>query len=175
RIAAAWRRRSMVLCRRLRSRIRGSAHERGISAARGARLRRPLRPRDGSSARNSLAPGVRAAARSPGAARPLARAVGVRAGSDASRRRVDPAPPVGLAVKAPLALALWLAAVTTAWAGDNYALVISGASGGDAYGQKYDGWRTAFVTTLREKFGYPDDHVVVLAEREGTGVARATR
>src|SRR5205823_3055061 len=29
--------------------------------------------------------------------------------------------------------------------------------------------------TLREKFGYGDDHIIVLAEREGEGVAKATR
>src|SRR5205823_14358769 len=60
-------------------------------------------------------------------------------------------------------------------AGDNYALVITGASGGEAYAQKYDKWRTAFVETLRDKFGYPDDHLVVLAEQESSSVARATR
>jgi hypothetical protein len=60
-------------------------------------------------------------------------------------------------------------------AGDNYALVVTGASGGEAYASKYDGWRRAFVSTLREKFGYPADHVVVLAEREEPGVAPPTR
>ena len=51
-------------------------------------------------------------------------------------------------------------------AGDNYALVVTGASGGEPYAKKYDGWRRAFVTTLREKFLYPADHVIVLAEKE---------
>src|SRR5436190_4745720 len=60
-------------------------------------------------------------------------------------------------------------------AGDNYALLITGASGGEAYAQKYDTWRTAFVETLRDKFAYPDDHVIVLAEQESPTVARATR
>ena len=60
-------------------------------------------------------------------------------------------------------------------AGDNYALVVTGASGGEPYAKKYDGWRRSFVTTLREKFLYPADHVVVLAEKEEAGVARATR
>src|SRR6266853_2329320 len=59
-------------------------------------------------------------------------------------------------------------------AGDNYALVVTGASGGEAYASKYDGWRRAFVSTLREKFGYPADHVVVLAEREEPGVVPPT-
>ena len=60
-------------------------------------------------------------------------------------------------------------------AGDNYALVITGASGGDAYAAKYDGWRRSFVTTLRDRFTYPADHVIVLAEKQEPGVAVATR
>ena len=66
-------------------------------------------------------------------------------------------------------------AAPRAAAGDNYALVVTGASGGEAYAKKYDGWRRAFVSTLREKFAYPDDHVVVLAETKEPGVAVATR
>jgi hypothetical protein len=68
-----------------------------------------------------------------------------------------------------------LAVSSRASAGDNYALVITGASGGEAYAKKYDGWRRAFVSTLHEKFTYPEDHVVVLAEREEPGVVPATR
>jgi hypothetical protein len=60
-------------------------------------------------------------------------------------------------------------------AGDNYALVITGASGGEPYATKYAGWRQSFVTTLRTKFGYPDDHVVVMAENTGPGIRAATR
>src|SRR6202043_3315552 len=39
----------------------------------------------------------------------------------------------------------------------------------------YDRWRTSLVTTLKLRFGYPDDHLFVLAEREGPDVAKATR
>jgi hypothetical protein len=70
---------------------------------------------------------------------------------------------------------LALAAASHAAAGDNYALVVTGASGGPAYAAKYDGWRRAFVSTLRQTFGYPDDHVVVLAEQAEPGAAPATR
>ena len=63
----------------------------------------------------------------------------------------------------------------TAFAGDRYALVVTGASGGETYAQRYSTWRVTFTTTLREKFGYPADHVIVLAEHEGDGVLRATR
>lgn len=60
-------------------------------------------------------------------------------------------------------------------AGERYALVVSGASGGAPYAEKYDAWRSAFVTTLRQTLGYPDDHVVVLAERGDHGALPATR
>ena len=60
-------------------------------------------------------------------------------------------------------------------AAERYALVVTGASGGDEYAQKYQAWRTAFVTTLREKFDYPDDHVMVLAERRAPASQKATR
>jgi hypothetical protein len=60
-------------------------------------------------------------------------------------------------------------------AADNYALVVTGASGGEVYAKKYDGWRRSLVSTLRERFAYPADHVVVLAEKDEAGVAPATR
>ena len=60
-------------------------------------------------------------------------------------------------------------------AGERYALVVTGASGGEAYAAKYDAWRTAFVDTLQQRFGYPDDHVFILAEVERAGVLKATR
>jgi hypothetical protein len=58
---------------------------------------------------------------------------------------------------------------------ERYALIVTGAAGGDAYEQKYAGWRTAFVTTLRDTFKYEADHVITLAEAEGDGVQPATR
>lgn len=67
------------------------------------------------------------------------------------------------------------AGVGAADAGERYALVVTGASGGPQYAQKYDAWRTAFVNTLRQTFGYPDDHIVVLADTAGPGVQTATR
>jgi hypothetical protein len=90
---------------------------------------------------------------------------------------MDPPAAVGAAMKAPavLALAFWLACAGLAFAGDQYALVITGASGGDTYAQKYDKWRAAFVETLRDKFGYADDHIAVLAEVESQGAGKATR
>ena len=44
-----------------------------------------------------------------------------------------------------LAVAVVLACATSASAGDNYALIVTGASGGDAYAQKYEKWRMSFT------------------------------
>lgn len=63
----------------------------------------------------------------------------------------------------------------SAFAAERYALVVTGASGGDAYAKKYDAWRQSFVDTLRESFGYAQDHVIVLAEHDGNGIQKATR
>ena len=49
---------------------------------------------------------------------------------------------------------LALLCVTPAFAGERYALIITGASGGEAYQQKYDRWRATFLATLRERFAY---------------------
>jgi hypothetical protein len=63
----------------------------------------------------------------------------------------------------------------TATAGDRYALIVTGASGGDAYAQKYATWRLSFTATLRDKFGYTPDRMFVFAETGSEGVGRATR
>src|SRR5262252_3772808 len=60
-------------------------------------------------------------------------------------------------------------------AGERYALIITGASGGEQYAQKYDAWRVAFTTTLRDKFHYAPDRTVVLAETASDGVQTSTR
>ena len=60
-------------------------------------------------------------------------------------------------------------------AGDRYALIVTGASGGDAYAQKYATWRTAMATVLRDRFHYPPERIVVLAETESDGVQKATK
>ena len=53
-----------------------------------------------------------------------------------------------VAARGIMALAAFLLYVAPAF-GDQYALVVTGASGGDAYAQKYDRWRVALVSTLR--------------------------
>ncbi len=60
-------------------------------------------------------------------------------------------------------------------AGDRFALVVTGASGGAQYAEKYDEWRSSFVQLLQGPFGYAEDHVLVLAEEEFAGAQKATR
>ena len=74
----------------------------------------------------------------------------------------------------PVALALGLAPIA-AFASDRYALVVSGASGAPQYAAQYDTWRTSLVDTLSRGLSYPQDHLLVLAEREADGVGKATR
>jgi hypothetical protein len=74
-----------------------------------------------------------------------------------------------------LVLAILCVSAAPASASERYALVVTGASGGQQYAQQYDSWRTSFVNILRDSWNYPDDHVFVLAETESDGVAQATR
>jgi hypothetical protein len=53
--------------------------------------------------------------------------------------------------------------------------VITGASGGDVYAQKYQKWRAAFTATLHDRFGYASDRLLVLADAESQGVRKSTR
>jgi len=71
--------------------------------------------------------------------------------------------------------AIALLVASTASAGERYALVVTGASGGETYAQKYLTWRVAFTAVLRDTFHYPPDHIVTLAETESDGVRKATR
>ena len=77
-------------------------------------------------------------------------------------------------MRAAAVLALVLAA-TSSLAADRHAVVISGAAGGDAYALQYDLWRSSFVSMLKEKLGFDDARVTVLAETAGERVAQATR
>ena len=97
---------------------------------------------------------------------------------------MDPAPALGAAVTrdahcraaARLGLALVCLAIPRGvLAADRYAVIVTGASGGDSYAQKYQQLRTTLTATLRETFIYPADHLFVLAEEEGAGVQKSTR
>ena len=74
-----------------------------------------------------------------------------------------------------LIAALFVSAAGAARAGDRFAVVITGASGGEVYAKKYTQVRTAFVTTLRDTFGYKTDHLFVLAEQEDKSAQKCTR
>ena len=73
------------------------------------------------------------------------------------------------------ALLLTFSLASRAAAGERYALIVTGASGGDAYAQKYTKWRVSFVETLRGNFHYEPERVIVLAEAESADVQQATR
>jgi hypothetical protein len=73
------------------------------------------------------------------------------------------------------AVALLALSASRAAAGDRYALIVTGASGGEVYAQKYTRWRVSFVDTLRAKFHYEPEKLIVLAETESAGVRKSTR
>jgi hypothetical protein len=80
----------------------------------------------------------------------------------------------GATVAAMLLVAFSVA--SRAAAGDRFALVVTGASGGDVYAAKYTTWRTSFVGTLREKFHYDPQRLIVLADvKPGDEVKPSTR
>ena len=70
---------------------------------------------------------------------------------------------------------LILCASGTIHAGERYALVVTGASGGPQYAERYDEWRSSFAQLLQGKLGYPEDHVMLLGEEEFAGTQKATR
>jgi len=82
----------------------------------------------------------------------------------------DPALKAGL--KRPALLLVLLLFASSAFAGEKYAVIVTGASGGDAYARKYDTWRSTLVSTLREKYGYAQDHVVALSDATRENVRR---
>ena len=82
--------------------------------------------------------------------------------------------PVIARVLAVVSSLMWLVATPCA-AADNYALVVSGASGGEVYAKRYDDWRRTLVTTLTSTFGYPADHVLALSEASSAQIQQALR
>lgn len=73
------------------------------------------------------------------------------------------------------AVLAFVIAASPCMAADRYAVVITGAAGGEAYAKKYAGWRTSFVSMLTEKLGFDAAHLFVLAETQSEGVGQATR
>src|SRR5580765_6585397 len=118
----------------------------------------------------------------------MARTVGIRGDRFATLCRVDIAAPMGIAVTvlrgrraaraARVAIAcgvLLMGAVRASADEQRYAVVITGASGGDTYAQKYQKIRNAFIATLRDTFDYKVEQMFVFAEEQGDGVQKATR
>jgi hypothetical protein len=72
-------------------------------------------------------------------------------------------------------LALLVGTRASAQDAGQYALIVSGASAGEPYAGRYERWRDALAATLRDRFHYPPDHVIVLGETAAEGVGPATR
>lgn len=72
-------------------------------------------------------------------------------------------------------VALLVLFASSVHAADRYAVVVTGASGGQVYAEKYEKWRVSFLATLKQTFNYPDDHIFTLAETESRNVAQSTR
>lgn len=60
-------------------------------------------------------------------------------------------------------------------AGDRFAVIVSGAAGGEPYATSYDQWRSAIVLALRDRYGFPERRIHVLAERPDASAVTATR
>lgn len=73
-----------------------------------------------------------------------------------------------------LALVLLLAVAPLASAQQRYAVVISGASGGEPYAGRLNTWRQQTVTVLRDSLRFEADHVFVFGEN-GADARPATR
>ena len=58
-------------------------------------------------------------------------------------------------------------------AGERYAIIISGASGGEKYAAQQQQWRSDLAAALRGAFNFPDANVVALAE-DSSGTSAAT-
>jgi hypothetical protein len=54
-------------------------------------------------------------------------------------------------------------------AGERYALVVSGASGGEKYAAQHQKWRDELVAALRNTFVFPEANVVTLVEADPGG------
>lgn len=63
----------------------------------------------------------------------------------------------------------------SAEARDYFTLIVSGASGGPEYAERYDRWRSGLIAALRAQPGFRDDHLVVLAETADAGIGCASR
>jgi hypothetical protein len=68
---------------------------------------------------------------------------------------------------------LSFAVVTSASAGERYAVIVSGAAGGEKYAEQQQKWSGDLTGALRNTFVFSEANVVTLSE-EGTGTSKAT-
>ena len=71
------------------------------------------------------------------------------------------------------AIVLTLALSSAALAGERYAVIISGASGGAKYAKQQETWRATLASTLSTNFAFVDGNVVVLDE-QSSGTSKST-
>ena len=64
-------------------------------------------------------------------------------------------------------------AASVAWGGERYALIVSGASGGEKYAGQHQKWSDELAGALRNTFVFPEANVVTLAE-SGKDTSKAT-
>ena len=62
---------------------------------------------------------------------------------------------------------------TSAHAAERYALIVSGAAGGEKYAEQQQAWRAQLGSALKTRFAIPDDNIVVLDEAS-TGSSKST-
>lgn len=62
---------------------------------------------------------------------------------------------------------------TSASAAERYAVIISGAAGGEKYAEQQQKWRAELSDALKARFTFPDDNIVLLDE-ESSGSSKAT-
>lgn len=74
-----------------------------------------------------------------------------------------------------IVLGLVLVSGSAAVAQDQFTLLITGASGGAGYATRYDEWRSTLVAALRNRPGFDDQYLEVLAETPGPSIGRASR
>jgi hypothetical protein len=73
-----------------------------------------------------------------------------------------------------LAILAWGLAAPALAAGERYALVVTGASGGDPYDEQYQRWASGLEQALVGSLGFPRDHVTVLTESAAAPSRQAT-
>jgi hypothetical protein len=85
------------------------------------------------------------------------------------------ATPVGVEVRAlAIALVAWLV-TTPAWAENRYALIITGAPGGEAFVATYTKWAADLTSVFRDHLAFPAGHVAVLSGTSEVAAEQSTQ